>query len=387
MDNGPRLFTTLTALLTGLPWSDVRHMHTFVWMLVGLLSAQTVNLDAWVPYVVSRAVQAASTVCRFRRWLGHPAVHIQPLYAPLVQQALREWSLSRVYVALDTSLLWEQFCVIRLALVYRGRAIPLVWDVLEHASSSVAYATYAPLLDQLAALLPAHLKVVLLADRGFADTELLAHCKRLRWHYRIRIKGNFTCYRRGRQFTVAQVTLAPGQACFLDHVHLTADYYGPVYLALAHPLGGSDPWYIVSDEPVTQNTFQQYGQRFDIEENFLDDKSNGFQLEASELHDAAGLTRLGLVLAVATLFLVAQGVEVVRSGARRWIDAHWFRGHSYFRLGWDWVRRALVRGEALLSRWHLPDGPDPQPACASRQQHAARQSPPFTIIVGIADAV
>lgn len=387
MENVPRLYATLTALLAGCPWSDVRHLHTFVWMLVGLLHAQTVNLDAWVPYVVSRAEQAASTVCRFRRWLRHPALHVQTLYAPLLQQALRDWGLTRLYVALDTSMLWGQFCVIRLALIYRGRAIPLVWMVLAHPSCSVAYAVYAPLLDSLAALLPAHLVVVLLADRGFADMELLAHCKRLRWHYRIRIKGNFTFYRRGRQTAVSQVALAPGQACFLDHVHLTADYYGPVYLALAHPRGGADPWYIVSDEPATSSTLQEYGQRFDIEENFLDDKSNGFQLEDSQLHDAEVLTHLGFVLAVATLFLVAQGVEVVRTGARRWVDAHWFRGHSYLRLGWDWVRRALVRGEALLSRWHLPGGPDPEPACASRQQQAARQPPSFTVIVGLGEEI
>ncbi len=380
MENVPRLYATLLALLKDCPWRDVRHLQTFTWMLVGLLEARTVNLDAWVPYVVSRAQQAASTVCRFCRWLQHPAVQVQALYAPLIRQALHSWALTRVYVALDTTLLWEQFCVIRLALIYRGRAIPLVWQVLAHPSSSVAYAVYAPLLDSLAALLPAHLVVVLLADRGFADTALLAHCKRLHWHYRIRIKGSFTFYRHGRQLSVTQVALALGQACYLDHVHLTADYYGPVYLALGRPQGDNTPWYIVSDEPTSQHTFHEYGTRFDIEENFLDDKSNGFQLEDSRLRDAALLTRLGLVLAVATLFLVAQGAEVVQNGARRTVDAHWFRGHSYLRLGWDWLRRALVRGEALLARWYLPSDPDPEPACASRQQQAARQPPAFTEI-------
>jgi hypothetical protein len=48
-------------------------------------------------------------------------------------------------------------------------------------------------------------------------------------------------------------------------------------------------------------TFVEYGWRFDIEENFLDDKSTGCQLESSLVHDAHALTRLCLVLAVATL--------------------------------------------------------------------------------------
>jgi hypothetical protein len=51
--------------------------------------------------------------------------------------------------------------------------------------------------------------------------------------------------------------------------------------------------------------------RFEIEENFLDDKSNGFQLESSLVREAEALTRLCFVVAVATLYLVAQGTQVV----------------------------------------------------------------------------
>jgi hypothetical protein len=84
--------------------------------------------------------------------------------------------------------------------------------------------------------------------------------------------------------------------------------------------------------------------RFDIEENFLDDKSNGFQLESSQIRDPAALTRLCLVVAVATLFLVSQGTAVVKNGRRRWVDPHWFRGLSYLKIGWRWVTQALDRG-------------------------------------------
>ena len=39
------------------------------------------------------------------------------------------------------------------------------------------------------------------------------------------------------------------------------------------------------------NTLEEYGLRFDIEENFLDDKSNEFQLEDSLIRSAAALER------------------------------------------------------------------------------------------------
>jgi hypothetical protein len=157
-------------------------------MVVGLIQAECVKLTAWVPFVHGRAQYAQSTQRRFRRWLANRRIEVAPLYGPLIQQALREWGTHTLYLALDTSLLWNQYCLIRLSVVYRGRAVPVMWEVIEHGSSSVTHAAYAALLDAVPALLPAGINVVFLADRGFADTALLAQLRRLGWHFRIRIK-------------------------------------------------------------------------------------------------------------------------------------------------------------------------------------------------------
>jgi hypothetical protein len=271
-----------------------------------------------------------------------------------------------LYLALDTSLLWNQYCLIRLSVVYRGRAVPVVWEVIEHGSSSVTHAAYAALLDAVPALLPAAIKVVFLADRGFADTDLLAQLRRLGWHFRIRIKATFSVMRPGQlPCKVEDFSLAPGRALFLHNVAITAEQFGPVSLALARHTSTGEYWYIVSDESTTLRTFEEYGRRFDIEENFLDDKSNGFQLESSLVRDADALTRLCLVVAVATLYLVAQGTQVVAQQKRRWVDPHWLRGNSYLRIGWQWVKTALTRGWELFASLHLSGLPDPEPSRAS----------------------
>jgi len=294
---------------------------------------------------------------------------VQPLYGPLIQDAVREWGTHTLYLALDTSMLWNQYCLIRLSLVYRGRAVPVVWEVIEHGSSSVAHEAYAALLDAVPSLLPKGLKVVFLADRGFADTELMAHLRRLGWHFRIRIKAGFGIVRPDQPpCKVEDFVLAPGRALFLHNVAITAAQFGPVSLALARHTSNGESWYIVSDEPTSVQTFIEYGRRFDIEENFLDDKSNGFQLESSLVRDAEALTRLCLVLAVATLYLVAQGTQVVQTNKRRWVDPHWFRGTSYLRIGWQWVKTSLTRGWALFASLHLSGAPDPDPCRASAAQ-------------------
>ena len=55
------------------------------------------------------------------------------------------------------------------------------------------------LLDAIPPLLPLGVRVVCLADRGFADTALFADLRRLRWYFLIRIKANFGVYRPGHQ--------------------------------------------------------------------------------------------------------------------------------------------------------------------------------------------
>jgi hypothetical protein len=285
-------------------------------------------------------------------------------------QALAEWGEHTLYVALDTSMVWNTSCLIRLAVLYRGRAVPLVWCVLHHGSAPVAFGAYRALLERAALLLPQACKVAFLADRGFADTALMAHLQRLGWHWRIRIKRSFWLSRPGRhRCKVERLAVARGQACFWHRVCITEQRYGPVHLAVARAWHGQDVWYVLSDEPTANTTFEEYGLRFDIEENFLDDKSNGFQLESSLIRSAPALTRLCLVLALTTLYLVAQGTEVVQQGKRRWVDPHWFRGQSYLKIGWNWVKWALSHGWDLITNVHLSSACDPEPARASKRQY------------------
>ena len=64
---------------------------------------------------------------------------------------------------------------------------------------------------------------------------------------------------------------------------------------------------------------------------------------------------------------------MVTQGKRRWVDAHWFRGQSYLKIGWNWVKLALSRGYELMPSLHLSADPDPVPAMASKNQP---QKPP-----------
>jgi hypothetical protein len=100
----------------------------------------------------------------------------------------------------------------------------------------------------------------------------------------------------------------------------------------------------------------------------LDDKSAGFNLEDSLLQDSMAISRLCLILATATVYLVATGTAVVVSGLRPIVDTHWRRGLSYLQIGWRWCQHAVANRKWLLSFLWLPPFPDPEPAIASWKQ-------------------
>jgi hypothetical protein len=151
---------------------------------------------------------------------------------------------------------------------------------------------------------------------------------------------------------------------------MTDQHCGPVHLAVARPLGSAEYWDVISDEATELKTFEEYGLRFDMAENFLADKSHGLQLEDAVMRSAAALERWCFVLAITTLSWVSVGTSVVQQGTRRRVDPHWFRGASYVKIGWHGVHYALTQCYELITTVYFSSAPDPEPAMASKKQAA-----------------
>ena len=346
-----RLYHQLQILVgQSVPWADQRHLQTLIWMVIGLICSECINLTKWRIYIRSRAVFAQSHQRRLSRWLHNPRINVQKLYSALIAQALVGWGEPEITLIEDTSMLWNEYCLIRLSVQYRGRAIPLVWRVIRHGSSSVSFEVYQAMLKRATRLMPTGVSICYLADRGFADTTLMRYLRdELHWHFRIRVKSNGWIYRARKGWRqLNQYHLDLGEVVLLQGVTLTkTSSLAGLHLALARDPLTRQVWMVVSDETTSLQTFREYGERFQIEEELLDEKSNGFQLERSEIRSAPALSRLCFVMAVATLLLTVQGQQVVTAGKRRWVDAHWQRGNSYLRIGWNWFKGVLHQGWCL----------------------------------------
>jgi hypothetical protein len=315
-----QLYRTISGLIlnAGVRFHDIRCQATFLWAVVGLILEKSIHLNQWSRHHPSETKQA-SRERRFSRWLHNPKIEVLGLYTKLFRYALRDLTGSEIFLALDTSQLFDCFVLIRVALIYRGRSIPVAWSIVSGESSTLELEKYWYVLWCAETILFENKRCTLLADRGFVDQKLFALVRDLGWHMRIRVKESLCVIRLGKESVkIARLWPAKEQALFLHKVWITDKCFGPVYLALAQVQTpkGIQRWAILSDEPTDLNRFLEYGLRFDIEESFLDDKSGGFQLESSELFDIFALTRLGFIMATATLYLVSCGVAVVARNLR-----------------------------------------------------------------------
>ncbi len=359
----------LSPILPRTIYQDVRRVRTLAWAITGLCLSQSVHLSAWAEVAQSRTQSAARRVRRFSRWLHHPGIVPAQWYQPVIQAALSGWPVDqRLSVALDTTAL-TPFVLIRACLVYRGRAIPLAWRAMRHRSTQVSFEAYQPVLDQICAIMPTGHRITLLVDRGFVHERLLHYLQEHRWHFRLRLPSDTLVHLPAQPVSAVRDLCPPaGENRFFQEVSILGTAVGPVHLALATLVDQQDdPWFVASDEPTDAKTLDEYGLRFDIEETFRDEKSGGYQLQASRLATPDALERLVLILAFTTLYLTSLGTAVVQADKWRWVDPHWGRGLSYFQLGWRWRRQQTQRGWPSFAPFRLDPTPDPLPLLAPRR--------------------
>jgi len=341
---------------------DFRNLDTLAWAVTGVLLQKTISLSAWAS-VLPDDTDASAREQRFRRWLKNSKIDVRHFYQPFITRALADWVDHTMYVALDTTSMDNRLVIARTAIIYRGRAIPLAWQVYERKSVMLAFDQYAGLVQYTAQLLPPGVKVIALGDRGFRDIRLMALLRQLKWHFRLRLaEDEYVWSNQHQSARLDSWKLLPFQPRFLQQVRLTQQQYGPVNLALVWDGDPDhDPWRIATDQSANLQTLTDYALRMGIEFGFLGDKSAGFQLEDTGLLSPRRLNRLLLIVALCRLYLASLGTHVVATDQRRLVDSHWQRRLSYFQLGWRWLDYSLACDAPLPTMFYLDPAPDPEP--------------------------
>jgi len=334
-------------------WQRPEHGKVLAWLMVAIFVGKDVCLDR-LGLNLPRAAKPESIGQQFRRWLKNDHLDARVIYDPVARRLVSQMRGCRLRIQIDRVQLKKRHNILMLSLHYRRRAIPLVWQCLSHSGSSHDR-DWQALLAYLHTLLQPDQSVIILADREFGHIARLRCVTQHGWSYAIRLKSSLAFYDRawGLSFewlTLAQIAPARGTRYALLDIALTKGGLWFTHLACAWAVGSDDPWFIATNLAQPIQALKEYARRFGCEELFSDLKKRGFQWENSMLRDAGRMSRLLLVLALLTVFLVMLGRHVRRQGLDREIasPSH-CRRLSLFQMARRWLQRRLAQDR--LPEW------------------------------------
>jgi hypothetical protein len=349
------LFANLTQqLLRDLPDEPETRVVNLAAVAIGVFRSRSLQ----VGQVVARSPLEASRDAlkkRVYRFLKNPRVQVEVFQHPLAQRILERITAGRrrVLLILDRTE-WDAFNILYVSVGWRGRALPLMWQMLNPGASS--FTQQREVLGTVAGWLPKGAEVILLGDREFG-TGVLAQwsleqgwglCLRLRAHEYVRWEGA-----EGFQMLPA---LRPGECHFWPNVAFTQKHaVGGLHLAMYWNQGRQEPWYLLTTAPTCGRACASYRQRFQIEEMFKDYKNDGwgFGLELTGLQHQDRLARLLLALALVYVWLLLWGAHAVATGQNRLVDNLRRPMLSLFQTGLRLVNRLGDRGRLSQFEWHL----------------------------------
>jgi len=138
--------------------------------------------------------------------------------------------------------------------------------------------------------------------------------------------------------------------------------------------GSVEPWYVLSGDAASTEVFMDYARRFGIEEGFRDEKSGGSELEESRFRDVQKLERLLLVISIALIVAVSEGMSVTLEGKRGEVDPHHLRSLSYFQIGLRWMTLCLLHAEKkMIGHCRLRPMNDPLPVASTKKESHKRR--------------
>ena len=228
-----------------------------------------------------------------------------------------------------------------------------------------------PLAGPAGPAVPSDMTVRVLCDRGLQSPDLWAAIRRQGWHPYMRYDRHMTFQATtGPRWPAWRFVAREGQYTVTTGKAFRERKRACTLIVLWAP-GQETPWVLLTDEAPEAVDLGAYGMRVWIEQGFRTLKRMGWQWHRTRRVDPVRVDRHWLVLAVATLWVLAYGTRVEEARLRGLAPgrvrrpplapaAARHRPLSVFQLGWSQAQRLLHRGHGWARVWLQPlAGPDP----------------------------
>ena len=315
----PQLYqTNLQKYLTP---SQLVTLEMLIWLLQVHKQVQLERLAANLPI----PILYQSRRRHLPRFLSLKQLSIALIWLPIIQEIVKQriQTGSTVYVAIDRTQ-WRGNNVFMAAIIWRRRALPIYWNILNKKGSSNLNEQKS-LLRPVFRLLKDY-KIVILGDREFRSVELADWLCARKVAFVCRLKQDAYIQLPSQDYqSLKSLELKPGMKWYLPTIKLTkarefsqgavVGYWRRKYRGKQE----KEAWYLLTNLSSVSATLSAYKKRSGIEAMFRDCKSGGYNLEDSYA-SSQRITNLVLLIALAYTISCLQGTKLKQTKQQQYIN-------------------------------------------------------------------
>ena len=330
-----------------------RHLSTLTGLISGMVGCNSAHLPKIAKKVPDRA-KKESRVKRFSRWVNNERIEFECYYLPYVEALLTSLAHRPLLLAMDGSEMGRRCLTLMVSVIYKKRALPVAWIVVQGSKGHFPEETHVRLIAQVHDIVSEGCDVIFLGDGEFDGTTLQATIAGYGWEYACRTAKNAQICEDSHWFSLDEIDIQPGNCIELPDVAITRQAYGPVLVIAWWQAGYEDPIYLVTNMELAAEACYWYAKRFRIETFFSDQKSRGFNMQKSHIVDPERLSRLMIAACLAYIWIIYLGVVAKRDGWVKTIHRTDRCDLSLFQLGLDLLEHFLNEHLSIPVAFQMP---------------------------------
>ncbi len=292
---------------------------------------------------------------RLQRFVANERIEVQSCWKSFLEHVLPFWHNKPVTLVLDLTPYAKEATIVYIGILVQSRLLPVAWRVMpqqEHWEQG-QWQLLAELFEQIAPYLTSS-DCTLIADRGLSCLQLLDLCKKVGWHYVLRIKNEewvrrtfrhwYQDWQQGKAFVKKE------GAQWYGKVLLWKEHAFDVWLSACWEPGYEEAWFLISDRPASHQRVREYARRMRVEATFQDQKSRGCMIECSRFTNLEHLNRWLLVVYLAIWWIAHLGSSCIHHGHRQQVDRKDRRDKGLLRIGRLWLKAILKKATRDLAQ-------------------------------------
>lgn len=286
---------------------------------------------------------------RLQRFVENDRIDVDACWNDFLQYILSPWQGKSATLVLDLTPYTKEETIVYLGLIVHSRALPIAWCVMPQQEKwdQAQWEIVGRLFDQVSGAL-AQATCTLLADRGLSCLHLVSLCKKVGWHYVLRIKNEEWFRKKYRHWyqdwQQGKQTVKKEGEQWYGEVLLWQEHQWPTWLSICWEPGYDQAWFLISDRRASHQRVNDYRKRMKVEACFQDQKSRGYGIESSRFTNRDHLNRWLLAVYIALWWAAHLGCSCMHNGQRKLVDRADRRDKGVLRLGRLWLKALLKKG-------------------------------------------